>query len=407
MDSFHFELLSFNRPSDRLLEKENTKFRENRVPPVGSSGTFTEGVVLAESMQDAFELVNLRDHHTWHNVTMREWIDMRVHLVEKRKNNPELQRLWGLYFKARIKAKKRLWKEVGLSRKKEKPPIEGPYLTKLDAILKEIFFSKHDIPDGFTSWEMEFLRRTDWLGTLIEDYQQMPGRSSTTLLLLEWLVTIEDEQNIAEGRAKKREEYAECVSKFHDRKKHRGEIPYLPRPLELLGIYRACLIITENIKRSFHRGITKHNLLDDPKAAQNKIDHWVKTRTGAHCSFLRNFIQHLQTLGYPLYRDEDMILSWKEWEKVLTKPRANITKELLAYMFGSEASTIKRDLAKSTLKKEYDNFHIEEEWREYLDGNTTLFTGVVRERGWYNLVGSGHPNLYCRNTVYFPPSQKT
>ena len=101
---------------------------------------------------EAFQLVDFRDRHTWHRATLQEWFDMRQEVLRVQEEAKPLKKLWAKYFQVRKAALKQLWRETGYSRKKKKPPIEGPYLDRLNEILRVSFFEKHDIPQGLTDW---------------------------------------------------------------------------------------------------------------------------------------------------------------------------------------------------------------------------------------------------------------
>jgi hypothetical protein len=330
---------------------------------------------------EAFQCVDLRDRNTFSRVTFREWIYLRGELVEVQKQHQDYRQE---YIEARTKAKLQLWREKGLSRKRNEPELQGELLARFKEILQSSFHEKVSRPKPLSGWQLEFLKESKWIDEFFAAYNKGFGRRTLVGLLGEWIVDVEDENEVAQNRQKAREKHFDSVSTFRSVSMPNRKNPFLPEPVELIGIYRAVLIVIERIRKNHSRAGK------DPRHPPNVTFE------------LQSVVRQLRRLNYLTYLDQDEAIAWTGWQKILHAPRAKLAKEFLGALFRASPRTIKRDLSRSSLEPQY--IGLPKRYHVFCDGSKQLGAARVFEKGWYLRPDDLEPVESVEHCAFFPPS---
>jgi hypothetical protein len=295
---------------------------------------------------EQFREVDLQDRRTWHRATMREWLDHRFFLKEKKssgESSGELQLL--------------------------------------------------------SEWESKFLYVTDCLEEALVEYERGLGAHNTMALIFNWLVTLEEQLDLSTKRFNKRKQNRESVAAVTDRQLKSRRNPFYPRPPELIHIDAVMTILIANTIRDFK---IYHSYPDpdfqDEYQSDLTISAFVKINP-AKQRILR-LLNKLKGFGYLLHAEEEQILEWEGWTKALDHTPRATNRQLLSFMFEVQGDTIQRDLAKGNLKMIYDEMGLRDPYRVYIEKNKTPESGSIYRSGWTSRLEKGKPSIFDKGPIY-------
>ena len=349
-----------------------------------------------------FGAVTLRNRHTWHRATLLQWINTYNAIVKRISEAMSWAPDSPIYNRTRERAIKRLWREEARAGRPTDVAIEGQLARRLDQIIYQEFVTSAMYRELLTDWEEEFLNTCVWLNEL-ED-QRGIGRQTLVGLLAEWVASVEAEFDAGAVREKKRREDRQAVAGGRVRT-HRGQNPYYPSPIDLLGIWRAVMAIVARIQWE-HQAYESRAADRGPSVPKGrKTARSRKPRGADFLNHLKPLFDSLRTQGFSPAVSLDEILGWKAWTRVHERGCSTFATEMTARLFGVKATTVQRDLTAGSLKKEYRRYRVPRALQHPPKRPGEVRVGVIRECQWYRkrpLVGMevipGH--------VFFPPPSK-
>jgi hypothetical protein len=295
---------------------------------------------------EQFQEIDLDDRRTWHRATMREWLDHRFFLQSQLEDG------------------------------------EG-----------------EQYPDSMTLWERKFLSATDCLEEALVQYERGFGPKTTMGLLFDWIVNIEDAQNLARSRSNKRKRNRDAVAQSSDRRMKSKQNPYYPRPAELIHIDRVTQVIVANLVREFDAYCTNGDeITGEPPSPEFAITEYVQANPWKH-NLLR-FMAFMKRFGYRLHVEEQEVLAWEGWSGAPFKSRRTTNRAFLSFLFAVSEQTIRRDVSKSRLEAAYNRCGLAEKHRVYVEKNTVPQSANLLKSGWTTRLVDGAPNVFDIGPTY-------
>jgi len=294
---------------------------------------------------EQFSQVDLEDRTTWHRTTLREWLDQRFSLLTRKQD------------------------------------LESN-------------------PDGkpLTAWELKFLGVTECLEEALVSYER--GFHRTTIgLLFHWIMSIEDEQELAKKRFAERRRFKDSVSLQSDRRLKSNRNPFYPRPLELIHIDRVVHIIVANLVREFD---VFHYFkdLDNAYDYEPNIEFPEFVKTNPSKLKLIRFHNYLKRYGYLIYAGEQDLIDWEGWAQIGNETLKTLSRSFLAFLFNVSTSTIRRDLSKGRLTTAYKDCGLSKEHWVFVEKNEIPKSGVLFRSGWASRISGGSPNSFDLGPIF-------
>lgn len=348
---------------------------------------------------EAFEPVSLNDRSTWHNATLREWLDLRSHLLAKQAGQGDAGDWDDKKMKVMFEVASRLAKEMDIYSESPRPPKGGDVDKRRAELMDELFYKKYPEYDPLTEWETEFLEATKWLDEVLDAYKSTRDRSALGLLF-SWVIGVEDCENLAERRKQRRARYRDAVATVSERRLKSRKNPFYPRPVELVHIARAAQLVIENIKRNYevffaYGGPVPGTETEDAFRLREFM------RTSSWSQRIISFIDELRRIGYVPCRDEQECLGWPMWRSHFDKPAWATARAFLAFLFDVSPATIRKDLSEARLQRLYDGIKIHRSLRVFHRKSGHPKAVTLLPPGWSERLTDGRPNRHDLGTTYY------
>lgn len=348
---------------------------------------------------EAFTRVVLKDRSTWHNATLREWLDMRSFLKEKKTKYGD-PGVWADRINhARIETHRRIGEEMNIHDTTSHPPRNYDSNKRYSEIMKELFYDRYPDYEPLSQWDNEYLSKSEWIDDLLEAYYSGTGDSST-VLLFKWLMTIEDEECLADKRAQQLTRYRDAVAISSRRRMKSRKNPFYPKPLELIHIARTTQLIMENIKREYDVYIMYGKSCGDTNTPQDKHIRKFMIENKWFDKII-DIIQELKRLGYMPCRNEQSCLEWTEWKCLFIESAWSFNRKFLAYIFDVSPDTVRKDLCQSRLQRLYDKYKIIKALRIFNAKPSHPRSSTLFRSGWTDRLQAGKPNRHDCSSTYF------
>jgi len=348
---------------------------------------------------EAFAQVVLHNRTTWANATLREWIEMREHLLEKERQQGKPEE-WIIKRNHNIiETCERLAREVPNFCGTLRPAAASEVSKRQSALMDEIHFGKGCGDAPLTDWEKEFLRVSTWLDEALE-IAERDGPKPPIGLLVEWVLSVELSEDLAKKRNEKRHREREAMTPPPGKQSTNRKNPFYPHPLELVHVARVVHIVIERTQQRFVEFSATNEAATGSRASHVSLVRQFLSTGDWYCE-LTGFINELKRLGYRRFRNEQECISWPHWKRSFNEDPWNTTRALLAFLYNVSNESIKTDLKPSRLKKAYDAkpiiapgirvFHTKEHPPR---------VGVLFRSGWSNRLHNGRPSPLDIGTTY-------
>lgn len=335
----------------------------------------------------AFRGVVLRNRTTWYRATLWEWLMMRDYLKAKFPglDVPAPASLQPADSDPHTAAHITQESEIPWSARDPgaiAPPAEVSAPT---AGIPDVLLSKDgELP---TAWEREFLFVSRWLDGA-RHTNMTEGPKNTVSLLVDWLLALEAESGLAAWRKEQRARDWAAVTK--NAPIHHNKNPLYPAAIELVYVARACWQVLEILKADY----AKHCAPDKERAlSQTELDGRFRAflYAGGGGTHLIRFVQDLRCLDYSPVQTEYECLEWLlEYERKLKRP-AQVTRELLAFLFGVQKATIDTDLNTKRLDSKFEAAGIDRCLRVHFSMDTLPRSVWLFRSGWSTRILNGRP----------------
>lgn len=350
---------------------------------------------------EAFAQVSLNDRSTWHNATLREWLDLRSHLLAKQAEQGDSVDWERRKTAAMFEVSRRLAEETGMFSGSPRPPKGGDMNKRQAELMDELFYKKYPEYDPLTEWETEFLKATTWLDEVLDAYKSTRAQS-TLGLLFSWVIGVEDGENLAERRKQRRARYRDAVATVSERRMKSRKNPFYPRPVELVQIARATQIIIERIKWDYASFFVMGGPVPGTETDEAfRLREFM--RAGCWSRKVLEFINDLRSLGYLPCRDEQECIEWPKWKRLFATHPWTATREFLAFLFDVSPATIRKDLSEGRLHKLYEESRLTRSLRVFHRMNGRPRSVLILHSGWPDHLSNGKPSRYDSGTTYFRP----
>lgn len=365
---------------------------------------------MAAGIPEAFVQVSLGDQWTWHRATMREWLDQRRVLWEKRRTLCERWDIQKINADAMIYAHNTLGREMGIYDGSPHPP-PGDDIAKRGAELKAEYIRREYAGyEPLTEWEQQFLDASEWLDSLMEDYRRAGNRSASGTIL-SWLVAVESEQDLANKRAQQRVRNRDAVNQCASRRLKSKKNPFFPRPLELVQIAMAAEIVVANAARE----LSVFCSYGDPVPGTESVHEFRVREFMRSASWKRRpgaFVDNLRRLGYETVHNEFECHEWPGWHTFLLEAQTKFeagelieprptSRALLAWLFDVDVLTIRKYVSRGMLTRAYAKAGLNLEYRIFVEKKQTIDCANVYRSGWASRVSSGRPESVDTGMTFY------
>jgi len=254
---------------------------------------------------------------------------------------------------------------------------------------------------SLTEWENKFLHASDCIEEALVAYERARNRS-TMGLMFTWLFTVEDETKVAESRAKTRARNRKAVAASSDIRLKSNRIPTYPRPLELINIYNASVVLLANIIRDY-KIYQSYDEQDPELKIEEGLEIHEFTKRDYQKRRILKYLACLKKRGYLLHPQDEDVLNWGDWALLNERTPKQSCRLFLSFLFFVDEKTIKKDLSRSVLRSLYKKKKVAKGFHHYLNQRKMPGAGTIMSSGWQDrLNDDGTPSMFDFGNTYYP-----
>lgn len=364
---------------------------------------------MMSAAPETFELVDLDDPSTFHNVTIQEWMKLRAELRARIPDEKQQRRLQSQISAAHKRAHSTLRGEERARGRRLGTYLSGRQLARYRQLLRQELSARISLSGLLSTWEKRFYEASGWLDEIRLARPSDGPMARHAKMLLRWCQESDRVRALHLGEYRGRSSASTSI--YAGGGMPAGKNGFLPEPIELLPVFRLAYLMVLQLRagaeyaQKFDLKIDRYGAafpcrkcgelffyLEDANSCCKpgyptdvcwKMARAIPQGSRLHLRHLERFYRLLWRFGYDTPTAPHEALKWDLWPGILSTSRSAFVRAFLGLVFCASPETVRRRLAHDSLLKAYERFRIQPSFRDFLGRNRLGGTAIMRPRGWY------------------------